>query len=158
MIPIEFAKGGRERVNILVSACLLGLSCRYDGSGCYLAELEKLKERHNLIPVCPEVYGGLPTPREPAEIVGGSVLTKSGRDVTVQYQKGAREALLLARRLDCRAALLKYKSPSCGKGRIYDGSFSGRLVDGSGLLARLLTDAGIPVFTEQEIEVLLSLA
>ena len=144
-------------MNILVSACLLGLSCRYDGSGCYLAELERLKERHHLIPVCPEVYGGLPTPREPAERVGGSVITKSGRDVTAQYEKGAREALLLARRLGCRAALLKDKSPSCGKGRIYDGSFGGRLIPGDGMLARLLSDGGIPVFTEREIEALRAL-
>lgn len=144
-------------MTILVSACLMGLSCRYDGSGCSQAGIERLKAAHHLIPVCPEVYGGLPTPREPAEIIGGRVVTKSGGDVTAQYQKGAEEALLLARRLDCRAALLKAKSPSCGKGEIYDGSFGGRLILGDGILARLLSEEGIPVFTEHEIEALLSL-
>lgn len=142
-------------MNILVSACLLGLNCRYDGSDCYQAELEKLRAKHHLVPICPEIYGGLPTPREPAERIGGSVITKSGRDVTAAYEKGAGETLLLARRLDCRVAVLKSKSPSCGKGQIYDGSFSGRLVDGAGVLAQLLADAGITVLTEAEIEMLL---
>lgn len=142
-------------MNILVSACLLGLNCRYDGSGCYQAEIAKLSARHHLIPVCPEIYGGLPTPREPAECIGGNVITKSGRDVTAAYEKGAGETLLLARRLDCRVAVLKSKSPSCGKGQIYDGSFSGRLIDGDGVLAQLLADAGITVLTEAEIEMLL---
>lgn len=142
-------------MNILVSACLLGLNCRYDGLGCYQAEIEKLKAKHHLLPVCPEIYGGLPTPREPAEIIGGSVITKGGRDVTAAYEKGAKEMLLLAQRLDCRVAVLKSKSPSCGKGQIYDGSFSGRLVDGDGILAQLLTDEGITVLTEGEMQALL---
>lgn len=142
-------------MNILVSACLLGLNCRYDGTGCYQAEIEKLEARHHLIPICPEIYGGLPTPREPAEIVGHSVITKSGRDVTAAYKKGAKETLLLARRLDCRVAVLKSKSPSCGRGQIYDGSFSGRLVDGDGVLVQLLADVGITVLTEAGIEALL---
>lgn len=139
-------------MNILVSACLLGLNCRYDGSGCYQADLEKLKNRYHLIPVCPEIYGGLPTPREPAEIVGNQVVTKSGYDVTAQYEKGAKETLALARMLDCRIAVLKAKSPSCGKGKIYDGSFCGRLIDGNGVLSCLLINKGLTVLTEDEIE------
>ncbi len=139
-------------MNILVSACLLGLNCRYDGSGCYQTGLEKLQSRHHLIPVCPELYGGLPTPREPAEIVGDKVLTGSGRDVTAQYKKGAQETLALARMFNCRVAILKSKSPSCGKNFVYDGSFSGKLADGNGILAQLLIDEGLAVLTEDEIE------
>lgn len=142
-------------MNILVSACLLGTNCRYDGAGCCRAGLKKLEGRHHLIPVCPEVYGGLPTPREPAEIVGDKVMTKSGRDVTAQYEKGAQEMLALARMLGCRAAVLKSKSPSCGKGQIYDGGFSGTLISGDGIFARLLADEGLTVLTEDEIEKLI---
>lgn len=142
-------------MNILVSACLLGLNCRYNGSHCYFAEIDKLKEKHNLIPFCPEIYGGLPTPREPAEIVNGSVMTKSGKNVTLEYEKGASQALAIARLLDCDAAILKEKSPSCGKHQIYDGSFSGKLVEGSGILNRMLIDNGFIVLAENEIKSLL---
>lgn len=142
-------------MEILVSACLLGLNCRYDGSGCYHAGLEKLKSLHHMIPICPELYGGLPTPREPAEIVGDKVLTKSGRNVTAQYEKGAQEVLALARMFNCRVAVLKAKSPSCGKKVVYDGRFSGKLVDGNGVLAQLLIDEGLTVLTEDEIEKLI---
>lgn len=139
-------------MNILVSACLLGINCRYDGASCCWPGLEKLQEKYHLIPVCPEVYGGLPTPREPAEIVGGRVMTKSGRNVTAQYEKGAQEMLALARTLGCCAAVLKSKSPSCGKGQIYNGHFSGALVNGDGVFARLLLSKGMAVLTENEIE------
>ncbi len=142
-------------MNILVSACLLGQNCRYDGSNCYQPGVERLKAMHGLIPVCPEIYGGLPTPREPAELRNGRVMTKSGADVTAAYEKGAQETLALARFLGCRTAVLKTKSPSCGRDQIYDGSFSGRLVGGSGILARLLADEGITVLTEREIEALM---
>lgn len=142
-------------MNILVSACLLGTDCRYNGAGCYWAGMEALKVRHHLIPVCPEVYGGLPIPREPAEIIGDRVMTRSGRDVTAQYEKGAREMLALAKMLGCRAAVLKSKSPSCGKGQIYDGSFAGILTDGDGIFARLLLGEGITVLTESQMEKLL---
>ncbi|MFV0498376.1 MAG: DUF523 domain-containing protein [Candidatus Fimivivens sp.] len=139
-------------MNILISACLLGLNCRYDAGNCYQPGLEKLKKRYHFIPICPEVYGGLPTPREPAEIIGNKVVTKSGCNVTAQYEKGAQEAVALARIMGCRIAVLKAKSPACGKGKIYDGSFDGRLVDGNGILVRLLTDAGVIVLSENEIE------
>lgn len=137
-------------MNILVSACLLGINCRYDGSGEYLPALDKLKEKHCLIPFCPECYGGLPTPRTPAEISGGRVATKDGEDVTEQYNKGASEALRLAKTLDCKAAILKSRSPSCGFGAIYDGSFSKRLVKGNGIAAELLYKSGINVIADED--------
>ena len=142
-------------MNILVSACLMGLNCRYDGSGCYQPKIEKLKMKYHLIPVCPEIYGGLAIPREPAEIVGDKVVTKSGCDVTAEYEKGAQETLALARMMDCHVAVLKAKSPSCGKGKIYDGSFCGRLISGNGILASLLIHEGLTVLTEDDIETLI---
>ena len=137
-------------MRILVSACLLGCACRYDGASKPREEIIALQERHELIPVCPEQLGGLPTPRPPAERQGDRVVTREGRDVTAQYRKGAEEALQLCRLLDCGCALLKERSPSCGCNGIYDGSFSGRLTPGQGVTAELLTRAGIRVYGESE--------
>ncbi|RDY29822.1 DUF523 domain-containing protein [Lachnotalea glycerini] len=137
-------------MNILVSACLLGIQCRYDGSGVMQEHIEGLKKEHNLIPVCPEIYGGLATPREAAERVGNRVLTHSGKDVTKNYERGAKEILKLAKMLDCKYAILKERSPSCGMGKIYDGTFSGNLTDGNGVLAELLIKNGIQVVGETE--------
>ena len=136
---------------ILVSACLLGTPCRYDGSGKADARLLKLGAKRQLIPVCPELLGGLPTPRPPAERVGARILDKSGADVTDAYLRGAQETLRLARLLGCKTAILKARSPSCGHGRIYDGSFTGKLIPGSGVTAELLAKNGIRVFTEDEL-------
>ncbi len=143
--------------NLLVSACLLGYACKYSGgSNALPAEtLAKLREQYRLIPVCPEVAGGLPVPRTPAERQGRWVVTRDGRDVTAQYEKGALIALRLARLCGCEAALLKERSPSCGSGLIYDGSFTGRLVPGDGTAAELLREMGIPVFGETRAEELL---
>ena len=138
-------------MNILVSACLVGCACRYDGESKPDAAVIELLERHNLIPFCPEVYGGLPTPRPPSEIVCGKVVSSEGKDVTKEYEKGAREALRIAKLCGCNIALLKSKSPSCGKGRIYDGTFSKKLCEGDGVCAALLMQNGIKVFTEEEI-------
>ncbi len=132
-------------MNILVSACLLGVRCRYDGTGGSCEALDGLRESHHLIPVCPEVYGGLPTPRIPAERRDGRVMTKDGRDVTQQYERGAGEALRLAAYFNCSTAVLKEKSPACGCGSIHDGSFSGGMTDGDGVLAQLLKEHGIRV-------------
>ncbi|MDD3173669.1 MAG: DUF523 domain-containing protein, partial [Herbinix sp.] len=99
-------------MNILVSACLLGMECRYDASGIFMGEMKQLKEKHHLIPVCPEIYGGLQTPRDPAEIQGDLVITKTGEDVTGAYQKGAEEIRKLAHFYDCSYAILKERSPS----------------------------------------------
>ena len=137
-------------MRILVSACLLGLACRYDGASKPREEVLVLKERHELIPVCPEQLGGLPTPRVPAERQGERVVTREGGDVTAQYRKGAEEALQLCRLFDCDCAVLKERSPSCGCRGIYDGSFSGNLTEGQGVTAELLTRAGIPVYGESQ--------
>ncbi len=143
-------------MNVLVSACLMGFRCRYDGGTQRLACLDALRERHVLIPVCPEVMGGLPTPREPSEIRDGRVVSRDGRDVTEAFRRGAREAEKIARTCGCGCALLKERSPSCGLGKIYDGTFSGTLADGDGLCARLLADCGLRVIGESRAEELLA--
>ena len=133
---------------ILVSACLLGVPCRYDGSGAADARVLALAKRYHLIPVCPEQLGGLPTPRPPAERVGERVLTIGNADVTDAFLRGAQETLRLARLFGCKTAILKARSPSCGAGQIYDGTFTGTLVSGHGVTAALLEQNGITVFTE----------
>ena len=140
---------------ILISACLLGASCRYDGGSKPVLSVEALMGSYQLVPICPEQLGGLPTPREPSERQGDRVVMKSGADVTAQYQKGAEQALHLARVFGCKKAVLKERSPSCGSGTIYDGSFSGRLTGGDGVTAALLRKNGIAVCGESALETLL---
>lgn len=144
-------------MQILVSRCLLGEPCRYDGQSKPAPELEKLRQAgHTLIPVCPEVLGGLPTPRPPAELQpDGRIVNRLGIDVTAQYEAGARRALTLAEQAGCTAAVLKANSPSCGSRQIYDGSFTGTLIPGLGAAARLISGAGIPVLDETELDALL---
>ncbi len=145
--------------SILISACLLGVSCRYDGLSKPLAEdiLSELKSRYHLIPICPEIFGGLPTPRIPAEIQHDRhVKRKDGMDVSAEYQKGAEEALRLARFFDCKTAILKERSPSCGKGEIYDGTFTGTRIIGDGITAEFFKKQGILVYGESEIPTLLA--
>ena len=142
-------------MKIMISACLLGVCCRYDGDSKAHPEMEKLARCHTLVPVCPEQLGGLPTPRPPAERQGGAVRTRSGIDVTDQYRRGAEETLRLCRLLGCEAAVLKESSPSCGRGQVYDGTFSGTLMAGDGVTAELLAANGIPVYGESRIETLL---
>lgn len=137
-----------------MSACLLGISCRYDGRSVPNEQVIALSEKYALIPVCPEIYGGLSTPRTPSERVGERVLMKDGRDVTENYARGAKATLRLAELSGAKYAILKAKSPSCGKGRIYDGTFTGRLVDGDGVTAENLTRVGIKVLTEDELDLL----
>ena len=141
-------------MKILISACLLGACCRYDGASKAHPLAALLAERHTLVPVCPEQLGGLPTPRPPAERRGGRVVTQSG-DVTEQYLRGAEETLKLCKLLGCEAAVLKERSPSCGRGQVYDGTFSGTLTAGDGVTAELLAAHGIPVYGESRIEELL---
>ena len=145
-------------MKLLMSACLLGVNCRYNGERKALPDdvLQRLLERHTVVPVCPEQLGGLTTPREPSERQGERVVMRSGRDVTAEYTRGAQEALRLARRFGCTAAVLKERSPSCGMGKIYDGSFQGRIVDGNGVTAQLLAAHGISVYGESRIHELLS--
>ncbi len=142
-----------EKEAVLVSACLLGVNCRYNGEPKADQRVLALLEKGvRLVPVCPEQLGGLPTPRPPAEIrADGRVLTREGTDVTGEYRRGAGEALHLARLYRCRLAVFKARSPSCGKGQVYDGTFSGHPVPGDGVTARLLLENGLRVLTEEEI-------
>lgn len=140
---------------VLVSACLLGLPCRYDGR-FVPTDLSELKRVAAIVPFCPEIYGGLPTPRPSAERVGNCVKTRDGADVTEAFQQGATLAVETAKALDCHYALLKDKSPSCGQGRIYDGTFTGTLTDGDGMAAEALMRAGVRVFQPQSLDALLS--
>lgn len=141
--------------HLLISACLLGAQCRYDGQSKPVLEMVALSEQFDLVPVCPEQLGGLPTPRTPAERIEERVITQDERDVTAEYRRGAEQALHLARLCGCRIALLKERSPSCGSGTIYDGTFSGGLTAGDGVTAALLRENGIAVYGESEIERLL---
>lgn len=132
----------------LISSCLLGLACRYDGQSKPCPKALELRE---VIPFCPECMGGLPTPRPPAEIQGDRVINAEGTDVTDAYRKGAEEALRLCKQLGITRAVLKAKSPSCGCGLIYDGSFSKTLIRGNGITADLLLQNGIEVLTEEDL-------
>ena len=138
-------------MRILCSACLLGARCRYDGQGKPTQRVIELLKNHVMIPVCPEQLGGLPTPRPPCEMQGdGRVLNRQGDDQSTEFTRGAEEALMLFKLTGCEAALLKARSPSCGKGMIYDGSFSGTLKPGNGVFAQKLVNEGIPVYTEED--------
>lgn len=144
-------------MKLLISGCLLGLSCRYDG-GTKPMDGEKLKalmEKHQLVPVCPEQLGGLPSPREPSERRGYRVVMRTGEDVTAQFMRGAEQALALARLYGCTGAILKERSPSCGSGSVYDGTFSGVLTEGDGITAEVLKAQGIAVYGESEVDKLL---
>ena len=141
---------------IVVSKCLTGECCRYDAKSSPDPEIIALLESGLAVAVCPEQLGGLPTPRVPAELtgpgeevlkLGARAVTRDGRDVTREFITGAYEALLIARSVNADTAILKAKSPSCGCGRIYDGSFSGRLTEGDGVTAALFKAAGIRVET-----------
>ena len=146
-----------HRENLLISACLLGVTCRYDGRSKPLdrAQIAALMEKYNVVPVCPECLGGLPIPREPSERRGERIVMRSGRDVTENYLRGAEETLRLARLYGCTKALLKERSPSCGSDSIYDGSFSGTLVSGDGAASTLLKENAVSVFGESRISELL---
>lgn len=143
--------------SLLISACLMGFDCKYSGGSNALSSesLAALRARYRLIPVCPESAGGLPTPRVPSERQGEKVVSKLGQDVTEEYRKGAETALYLARRYGCTCALLKERSPSCGSGAIYDGSFTGTLIPGDGVAAESLKLAGLTVYGESRIEKLI---
>lgn len=144
-----------KRPALLISACLAGSRCRYNADAAAVQELSRLAEKYALVPVCPEILGGLPTPREPSEIRGGRVLSKSGADVTENFERGADEAARLAALCGCECALLKERSPSCGCGAVYDGTFSGTLTAGDGVLVRKLRASGIRIFGETEAAKLL---
>ena len=135
----------------IVSACLAGINCRWDGESRPCQKVIELVRQGKAIPVCPEQLGGLPTPRIPQEQNGKIVFRKDGIEVTAQFEKGAEEALKIALIANCDEAILKSKSPSCGSGKIYDGTFSGKLMEGDGVFAKLLKENKIKVYTENEI-------
>jgi uncharacterized protein YbbK (DUF523 family) len=141
---------GRNKM-IIVSACLAGVCCRYDGAGKPCEAVVRLVAEGQAIPVCPEQLGGLPTPRQPAEQIGDKVMRKDGVDVTTEFRRGAQEALKIARQVGAKTAILKARSPSCGSGKVYDGSFTDRLADGNGVFAALCKKEGMDVKTEEEI-------
>ncbi len=148
---------GRNDMKILVSACLLGVNCRYDGGNSRNENAINRNQTDELIPVCPEEAGGLPTPRPAVEIVGGDgndvldgkakVMTPDGEDKTDEFLKGAQHALEMAQSQGATSVILKARSPSCGCGKIYDGSFSGTLIFGDGVTTALLKRHGIEVIS-----------
>ena len=140
-------------MKLLVSACLLGVACRYDGRSKLHPLAQELCRRHEVIPVCGEIFGGLPTPRLPSERREGSVFASDGSDVTDAFRRGAEEVVRLARLTGAQAAILKERSPSCGCGEIYDGTFTGTVVEGWGVTAELLRREGIPEsYARQRVE------
>ena len=140
-----------EKKHILVSACLLGENCKWNAQNNLDEKVIKLKEQYDLVPVCPEVLGGLTTPRNPAEQKGDKVYDNLGNDVTAQFSGGAQKSLELARANNCKMAILKAKSPSCGTKKVYDGTFTKSLTDGNGVTAKLLIENGITVLNESEL-------
>lgn len=141
----------RKNEKIFVSACLAGVNCKYDGGNNENIKIMELLRNGNVILVCPEQLGGLPTPRVPAERLNEQVVTKDSHDVTAEYNRGANEVLKLAKKLNIKKAILKSRSPSCGKDKIYDGTFSHMLTDRDGVTAELLRKNGIEVYTEEDI-------
>lgn len=140
---------------LLISACLLGRCCKYNGGHNLHPLAERLGEKYELVAVCPESFGGLPIPREPSERVGDRVLSKSGLDVTGAFRRGAERAVELAKKTGAKKAVLKERSPSCGFGKIYDGSFTGTVIPGNGVAAQALAAEGVAIWGESRIEELL---
>lgn len=136
----------------MVSACLAGIDCKYNGGNNRDEYVLKLMAEHEVIPVCPEVLGGLPTPRVPSEIRDGTVISKDGRNVDEEFRSGARKCLEIARRQRPELIILKSRSPSCGVREHYDGSFTGTLTEGPGIAAQLLMENGFNVTEEAELE------
>lgn len=137
---------------ILVSACLLGINCKYDGTNNLNEKvLDYIKDKE-VIPICPEILGGLSTPRPPSEIISDKVVNNEQKDVTKEYRKGAEESLKLAKLFKVKKALLKAKSPSCGCGKIYDGTFTKTLIDGDGITTQLFKENNIEVITEIDLD------
>ena len=141
-----------KKEKILVSACFLHEGYKYNGGANINEKIKGLAEKYEFVLICPEVFGGLSTPRLPSEIVNKKVLNSIGEDVTEAFVNGAKKSLELALENGCKKAILKAKSPSCGKGLVYDGTFSHTIIEGYGVAAKLLMENGITIFTEDEIE------
>ena len=152
----------RDKPPLVISACLLGVACNHEGRGSARAVVDELARHYRLVPVCPEVLGGLPTPRAAAEMVHGTgadvlagagearVVNIEGEDVTAAYRRGAEAAVAIAKAVGAQRAVLKARSPSCGSSAVYDGSFSRRLVPGTGVTAAALRAAGLEVGSEED--------
>ncbi len=143
--------------NVLISACLLGVDCKYNGSNNKLDDeiINSLKEKYNLIPVCPEIMGGMSTPRNPVEIKDGKVFDYDGIEYTEEFEKGSIEVLKLANVFNATIAILKENSPSCGSNYIYDGSFNHQKIQGMGITARKLAKENIKLVSEENVKILL---
>ena len=144
-------------INILVSACLLGENCKWNGRNNSRENVIKLKEKYNLIPFCSEVLGGLPTPRIPSEIRGNKVFNQVELEVTQYFTRGAQRALEIAINNHCKYAILKSRSPSCGVNKVYDGTFTKNVIDGEGITTKLLRKNKIQVFSDEEVGKLLEI-
>ncbi|WP_027184245.1 DUF523 domain-containing protein [Desulfovibrio inopinatus] len=143
-----------EKTMYVVSACLIGEACRYNGEASLHPLVKELVDKGQVLAVCPEVLGGLSIPRPACEISGDRVITHDGLDLTDAYKEGAKKALDMALDAGCSRAVVKSRSPSCGKGVVYDGSFSGRLIPGNGVFAEMLVEFGIETITEDDLEVI----
>ncbi len=138
-------------MKIAVSACLLGDNCKYNGGNNYSETVAEFVKGHDVIPVCPEVMGGLPTPREPSEIINGKVMHKDGSSVDAEFRKGAQLSLKKVKDAGAELVILQSRSPSCGVRSIYDGTFSGTIISGQGVFAKLLIENDIKVLDVSEL-------
>ena len=142
-------------MTLLVSACLLGRNCKYSGGNNLCPKVVALAEKHRVVEICPEMMAGLGTPRTPVEIVNGILMDRDGNCVDTELRRAAEEALIIAREAGIDWAVLQSRSPTCGVNQIYDGSFSGKLIPGQGVFARMLMDAGFSVVDAEDVEILL---
>ncbi len=142
---------------LIISACLLGVNCKYNASNNKLDDItiQKLQQKYNLIPICPEIMGGMPTPRNPVEIKNGKIIDQKNNDYTQNFQKGAQESLKIAQLFHAQKALLKESSPSCGSHTIYDGSFTHKKIPGMGITAEKLSHNKIQTYSEENVKILL---
>lgn len=138
-------------MKIMVSACLMGENCKYNGGNNFSEKVLNYVKGHEVISVCPEVMGGLPTPRVPAEIVNDVVTTKDGQNVDKEFRLGAEKALQIAQENQVDLVILQSRSPSCGSKQIYDGSFSGKKINGQGIFAKMLTENDFQVMDEEDL-------
>ena len=135
---------------IIVSACLAGIECRYNGQAFSIPRIIEIVKKGYAIPLCPEILANLSTPRLSSELRDGRVFSSEGQDVTMEYVSGSKIALDIAKLVGCKKAILKSKSPTCGCGRIYDGTFSGKLIEGDGIFCKMLKEENIEVYTEEQ--------
>jgi uncharacterized protein YbbK (DUF523 family) len=144
-----------KKINLIISTCLCGNNTKYNGGNNLIDRLNEIEAKFNLIHICPEVFGGLSTPRNPSEILGDKVISNKGLDVSNNFINGANQAVELAKKYNVKYALLKEGSPSCGVHKIYDGTFTGTKIDGNGITTFMLKELGVIVFSENEIDELL---